>query len=118
MNLRFTRRSLLITGIITSLFAVAAFAEEIHVIGFASSASVNAGQATSVSVQVNQVPMSVTITSNPPGLVNYTAMVTSTTQSLSVPTNAGAPAGNYTLKAMPTAGGAGQSHSVIAAPPL
>jgi hypothetical protein len=57
---------------------------------------------------------SVTFTSNPPGLVNYTTTVSSATQTVSVPTNGSMPEGTYTLKATPTAGGTSKTKNAVA----
>ncbi len=87
------------------------------IIDFATPGTVVAGQNVQASVQVNQVPMSVTFTSNPPGLASYTTTVTATTQTVAVPTNSAAPAGSYTLTATPTAGGVSKSAGVLASRP-
>ncbi len=84
---------------------------------FATPASVTTGQNVSATVQVNVAPMAVLFTSNPPGLVNYTTTVTSTNQAVSIPTNAAAPVGTYTLVATPVGGGGSQSQSVLAKKP-
>jgi hypothetical protein len=113
MNFRLTRRRLLVTGITSALFAVAAWAEQGQVIHFATPSSVTAGQTVAAQVQVNVAPMAVTFTSNPPGLVNYTVMVNSTNQGVSIPTNAAASAGSYVLVATPAGGGVSKSQSAL-----
>ncbi len=94
--------------------AGAAWAADQVIIHFTAASSVVTGQNVATSVTVNQAPMSVTFTSNPPGLANYTTTVTSPNQSVAVPTSSGAPAGSYTLTATPSAGGTSKSVGILA----
>jgi hypothetical protein len=86
-----------------------------EVANFTTPGTVTVGQNVAASVTVNQAPMSVTFSSNPPGLVNYTTTVNSTSATVSVPTNGSAGEGTYTLIATPTAGGTSKSKTVLAA---
>jgi hypothetical protein len=104
MNFRLTRRRLLVTGITSALFAVAAWAEGVQVIHFAAPESVTTGQNVPLTIQGAQAPTVFTFTSYPAGLVNYTATVTASSQVISVPTNGLAPVGTYTLIATPANG--------------
>lgn len=112
---RFSRRFALALLPLAALAAIAV-AGELEVIHFNADPSVAPGQSFSAGVSVNQAPMSVTFTSSPAGLVNYTATVNSTSATVSVPTSSSAGQGTYTITARPSAGGAGKTKAVIAAP--
>jgi hypothetical protein len=110
MSARLSRKRFVIAGIITTLFTSAAsvWAIDQHVIEFTSPPAIAAGSNLLANVSVNQAPMNVHITSNPPGLVNQTVTLNSTSATVSVPTDAGAPAGSYQLVATPVGGGGSQ----------
>lgn len=75
-----------------------------EVANFTTPTTVTAGQNISAGVTVTEAPMSVTFTSSPAGLVNYTTTVSSASSTVSIPTDGGAPAGSYILTARPTTG--------------
>lgn len=116
--MRFTRRNLLITGVVVTAMAVTAWATEQHVINFAAPAAVTAGESIGVSVAVNQSNMAVRVTSNPPGLVDQVLTVSGGAGSFVVGTNSGAPQGNYLLVATPVGGGVAKTCPIVAMPPL
>jgi hypothetical protein len=93
-----------------------AVAGESEVINLTGSGSGMAGESYTASVIVNQAPMSVTFTSSPAGLVNYTTTVNTTSATVSVPTNGSAGGGTYSIVATPSAGGASKSKTVVIAP--
>ena len=95
-----------------------AVAGDREVINLTTAGGVVAGSPLAASVSVNAAPMSVTFTSNPPGLVNYTTTVTSTSQTVAVPTSASASGSYYTVTATPTSGGGSKSAGVAVSPDL
>jgi hypothetical protein len=107
-------------GVLSGLIVATgvAWAAEHVVIDFAAPPTVTTGQPIATTVQVNQAPMSITFTSNPPGLVSFATTVSSTTQGVSVPTSSAAPAGSYTITVAPSAGGTGKSVGVLASKPV
>lgn len=94
-----------------------ALAGESEVANFTIPTAVTAGETISAGVTVNQAPMSVTFTSIPAGLVNYTTTVSSTTATVGIPTSGNAAPGGYTIKASPTAGGTSKSKAIAVATP-
>ncbi|MGC4046897.1 MAG: hypothetical protein QM758_24140 [Armatimonas sp.] len=112
MKLRISRRNILVTGITTILLAAAAWAEEQHVIGFATANVVQAGQNLQATISVNQGGVNVNVVSNPPGLVNQTVTASSGSTTATLSTNPSAPAGNYQLIATPVGGGGSYAQQV------
>ena len=111
-----TRRRFVVVGAISSLLVAVAYANEREVIGFTGGASAVAGQSYSAQVSTNEAGISVTFSSNPPGLVSYTTTISGTSATVSVPTNVNAPAGSYVIVATPTSGGVSKQKTVVAAP--
>jgi hypothetical protein len=101
-----------------SLVSVASFAaNEKEVIGFVGASSAVAGQNLSGQVSTNETGMSVTFTSDPPGLVNYTTIVLGTGGTVSIPTNANATGAVYRIVATPSSGGISKTSNQIGVSP-
>jgi hypothetical protein len=101
-----------------SLVSVAAFAgTEKEVIGFVGASSAVAGQNYNGQVSTNESGMSVTFTSDPPGLVNYTTVVPGNGSSVAIPTNPNATGTLYRIVATPSSGGVVKTSGQIAVSP-
>lgn len=105
MKLRLSRRSLLITGITTTLLAAAAWADGQHVIEFATPSVISTGSPVQTTIGVNQGAVNVTVTSNPSGLVNQTISSSSGSTTATLNVSPYASSGTYQIIATPVGGG-------------
>lgn len=88
-----------------SVVSAFAYAKEREVIGIVGDTGILVGQNFNGQVSTNESGMSVTFTSDPPGLVNYTTIVSGNGSSVSIPTNPNATGTSYRIIAAPTSGG-------------
>ena len=110
------RRFLVATSAVFAL-CVVAYANDKEVIHFAGNSGVVAGQSYNGQVSTNVAGMSVTFTSDPPGLVSYTAIVPGNGGFVSIPTNPNAAETLYRIVATPTGGGISKVSDPISVSP-
>lgn len=116
MKLRISRRNILVTGIVTVLLAVAAWADGQHVIGFATPSVISTETSVQATIGVDQGSVNVIVTSNPPGLVNQTVTSSSGSTTTTLNVNSNAPSGSYQLIATPIGGGGSYVRTVDVQP--
>jgi hypothetical protein len=112
-----TRKRFFGAALVSAILAATVMAGHNEVSHFTTPGAAVAGSPIATSVTVNQAPMSVTFTSSPAGLVNYTTTLSSTSASVSIPTSGSAGPGSYTITATPTAGGTSKSSFVAVETP-